>query len=76
MGSRVDGGGRLIKRANRHALDPRCPSLINGTGTIKIIDGKACLVVNSDIQASMKDNVYECSACFSDEGLEFCTCSC
>ena len=33
-GARTDGGGRLTKQANIHAMDSRIPSIIDATGDI------------------------------------------
>ena len=74
--SRIDGGHRLMKRANRHANDPRTPSMIKAAGFIKIIDGNCCIEITTDVQASMKDDIYSNTACFSKDGLNYCECDC
>ena len=74
--SRVDGGHRLMKRANPHVNDLRTPSMIKATGFIKVIDGNCCIEITTDVQASMKDNIYFNTACFSKDGLNYCECNC
>ena len=76
MKGRIDGGGRLMKRATRHSMDPRNPPIINGNGRIRCINGKCCLEISTKIQASMKDDSYTNTACFGVKGLMYCSCTC
>ena len=77
-GSRIDGGYRLMKRANRHAMDPRCPSLLNASGAICFRDGisKPYMQIDTSVRASMKADFYKTKVCFSVDDLLCCGCEC
>ena len=73
---RVDGGQRLMKRANRHAVDPRSPQLLDATAAIKTFESKTCIEITTNAQASMKDDVYTNIAAFGNNSLLYCECLC
>ena len=55
--SRVDNGYRLMKRANRHAVDPRTRQMVNANGCIKIFDNTVCLEVTMKVLISTSFSV-------------------
>jgi hypothetical protein len=75
-GCRLDGGERLMKRANRHSMDPRCPSVLSNTGAIRKIDGAVCLEIRGGMSASMKKDVYDTRVCITIDSLVACSCTC
>jgi hypothetical protein len=75
-GSHFDGGERLTKQANRHAMDPRTHLVIDEKGAIRCVDGKVCLEIDGHIHASMKNDDYSTRVAISLDGLVACACSC
>jgi hypothetical protein len=58
-----------MKRASRHATDPRSPSISSATGEITFLNGGTCILIDTKVQASMKTDQYRLRACFSDKNL-------
>ena len=75
-GTRTDGGGCLIRRANRHAMDHCTLSMIDATGDMIFYNNKTGLSINTKIRASMKDDQYTTHACVSGDESICRSCSC
>lgn len=65
-----------MKRANRHAMDLRSCSLLSPKGSVYLCEFKPCIMIKGLVQASMKDAMYKIHACFTNEHLISCNCSC
>jgi len=74
--SRVHTGERLCKRAIRHAMDPACPDIIEGTVSLGVHNNKVCLIVSDKVLASMRKRVYNVTSAFSAEDLIASSCDC
>ena len=75
-GSRQDSGERLMKRANRHAMDPKRMPLINCNGRIEKVKGHLCIIVHDKIVASMKKIHHKTTIALCAGGLFACSCNC
>ena len=76
-GSRLDGGGRLMKRANRHAMDNRAVSLISCSGCIEFTEiNHPFIKISGRVRASMKAATCKTMASFTSQDLVCCECEC
>lgn len=76
-GSRDHGTGhRLKQRCLRHGMDTRTPELAYASGSVITYNGKTGLYIKHRIQASMKQDVYECEVAFTKEAIIANTCTC
>jgi len=73
---RIDNGIRILKRAVRHAIDPRMPNFMNDQIEIGIRDNNLYFNINGQVRASMKSALYNTRVAFSKQALLACTCSC
>jgi hypothetical protein len=61
-GSRFDSGFRLLERSCRHTLDEDSEtSLLAAKGKVCEFKGETCLLINSCMKASMRDQCYDCT---------------
>jgi hypothetical protein len=74
--ARLHEGFRLIMRCLRHAIDPQAFSLIYATGYIVLYEEQPALLLHHRVKASMKDQLYEVSVCFTEKTIISCQCSC
>ncbi len=77
--ARLDGGERLMRRAPRHALDPRRPNFLLAKGSIIAdrLEGekkRLSLQLDSRVRASMKDAEYRNTVAFTRDKLLWCHC--
>jgi hypothetical protein len=76
-GSRIDSGYRLLARCVRHGLDPRMPTMFDNVARIiKLKDGSVGMVVESQVPASMKSDIYTTTAAFTARDLLAVECNC
>ena len=66
----------LMRRADCHAIDPKCIKLFNCDRIVMRIKETICLVVNINIIASMKDHCYNTTVAFGTDGLLSCAYNC
>ena len=57
-------------------MDPCNPSIMGGTGRIRVINNICYIEITTKVQASMKDDTYLNTTCFSMHGLMYCKCNC
>ena len=75
--SRVDSGYRLLERCVRHGHDPRMPSMFDNTAqVIQLVDGSLGFVIESQVPASMKKNVYNTTVAYTADDLLAVRCNC
>lgn len=76
-GSRADSGFRLLRRCARHAMDTKAKNLIDTDAKLfKTKEGKAGILLQNKVQASMKSTAYNTYAAFTATELIACKCSC
>jgi len=75
-GARADDGIRVLKRAVRHAVDPKTPTLLNASGKVCKHEDTVALLISSAVHASMKDNNYHATVAFSEKDLLAASCEC
>lgn len=76
-GSRVDSGGRLLKRSVRHILDPGTQCIGDAKFVFGYFEEKPCLVIlGHTVKASMKNDEYCVECAFTEDDLVACTCAC
>jgi hypothetical protein len=77
MGSRIDSGYRLLERCVRHAHDPRMESMFDNIARIiQLQDGSLGMLIESQVPASMKTDIYTTTAAYTSEDLLAVECSC
>ena len=57
-------------------MDARSNSVLTFDGCIEFVDNEPCLSIEGKINASMKDNAYDCRAVFTHKDLVCCSCDC
>jgi hypothetical protein len=75
-GSRIGSGYRLIKRAVRHAMDPKSIDIQDCEGHVFEINNNIGLVLKHKIKASMKTAIYDVTVALTSSNLVACTCTC
>jgi hypothetical protein len=66
----------LAKRTFKHSIDPQTKNIIKSAGYVVNYSGAATLLVHHQVIASMKQQSYKVSACFSAKNLVACSCTC
>ena len=81
-GCRVDSGYRLLNRCLRHVFDTKSESIINKKATLFVCVGesecenKVGIVLQNNIPASMKSNIYDVEVAVTKDDLMACRCDC
>ena len=74
--SRIDSGYRLLMRCVRHVMDFKLPTM-KESRFVKNNDGKVMLILENDVPASMRSNIYKTACAIDEDGkLVACRCSC
>jgi hypothetical protein len=66
----------LLKRCLRHAMDSNAIDIWESKVTVARVEGVICLVLEHQVRASMKTDVYDVIACFNMDTISACQCSC
>jgi len=74
--SRVHEGHRLCYRAVRHAEDTGNPDILNGKMVLAKHNGRLCIIITSDILASMRAIQYKGATAFESSNIIATTCRC
>jgi hypothetical protein len=75
-GSRIQTGYRLLKRAIRHAMDPKAHDIRASKWFVIQEDGELGLVIQHKVKASMKSTIYNTHVAFTGNKLIACSCDC
>ena len=74
--SRIDSGYRLLMRCVRHAVDSKAYNIDRAKFFLNS-DGKIVLLLENNIPASMRNNVYKTYCAIDEDGkLVACKCNC
>ena len=66
--SRIDSGYRLLMRCVRHVMDSKLPTM-KESRFVKNNDGKVMLILENDVPASMRSNIYKTTCAIDEDGI-------
>jgi hypothetical protein len=69
-------GYRLLKRCIRHALDSAAVDIREAKIDVCCINGIVNLVLTHKVKASMRNDIYNVTVCFSKNEITACQCDC
>jgi hypothetical protein len=75
--ARIHDGFRLLMHCIvLHAVNPQTRALLKAGGFIVDYKGSASFLINQEIKASMKKDIYTGSVCFYTDSIVACSCNC
>jgi hypothetical protein len=69
-------GYRLLKRCIRHALDSASVDIQLAKVSVVKVDYETALLVEHKVRASMKQELYDVTVCFTKQTVIACSCTC